>query len=64
MTKRREGKTLEARLREMRERGLIRHLITAEDVAPVVAFLCSPLAISITGEAISVPGGRNADMHY
>jgi enoyl-[acyl-carrier-protein] reductase (NADH) len=30
----------------------------------VVAFLCSPLAISITGEAISVSGGTNSDMHY
>jgi enoyl-[acyl-carrier-protein] reductase (NADH) len=38
--------------------------VTAEDVARVVVFLCSPLAISITGEAISVAGGTNADMHY
>ena len=60
----RQGKTLDATLKELRERSLIRHLITAEDVAQVVAFLCSPLAISITGEAISVSGGRNADMHY
>jgi len=60
----REGKTLEAYLNELREHSLIRHLVTAEDVAHVVAFLCSPLAISITGEAISVGGGRNADMHY
>jgi enoyl-[acyl-carrier-protein] reductase (NADH) len=38
--------------------------VTAEDIASVVAFLCSPLAISITGEAISVSGGGSADMHY
>jgi len=38
--------------------------VAAEDVAQVVTFLCSPLAISITGEAISVSGGVNADMHY
>jgi NAD(P)-dependent dehydrogenase (short-subunit alcohol dehydrogenase family) len=61
---RRLGKTLEAYLEEQRERRLIRHLVTAEDVSYVVAFLCSPLAISITGEAISVSGGRSADMHY
>jgi NAD(P)-dependent dehydrogenase (short-subunit alcohol dehydrogenase family) len=60
----RQGKTLEAYLDELRQRSLIRHLVTAEDVAYVVTFLCSPLAISITGEAFSVSGGVNADMHY
>lgn len=60
----RQGKTLDAYLEELRQRSIIRHLVTAEDVAQVVAFLCSPLAISITGEAISVSGGANADMHY
>ncbi len=60
----REKKTLDAHLMELRQRSLIRYLVTAEDVAHVVAFLCSPLAIGITGEAISVSGGTNADMHY
>jgi len=60
----RQGKALDAYLEELRQRTLIRHLVTAEDVAQVVTFLCSPLAISITGEAISVSGGANADMHY
>ena len=60
----RQGKTLDAYLEELRQRSLIRHLVTAEDVAQVVVFLCSPLAIGITGEAISVYGGGNADMHY
>jgi NAD(P)-dependent dehydrogenase (short-subunit alcohol dehydrogenase family) len=60
----RQGKTLEAYFEELRSRSVIRHLVTAEDVAQVATFLCSPLAISITGEAISVSGGANADMHY
>jgi NAD(P)-dependent dehydrogenase (short-subunit alcohol dehydrogenase family) len=60
----RQGKTLDAYLEELRQRSVIRHLVTAEDVAQVVTFLCSPLAVSITGEAISVSGGANADMHY
>jgi NAD(P)-dependent dehydrogenase (short-subunit alcohol dehydrogenase family) len=60
----RQGKTLEAYLEELRQRSLIRHLVTAEDVAQVAVFLCSPLAIGVTGEAISVSGGANADMHY
>jgi NAD(P)-dependent dehydrogenase (short-subunit alcohol dehydrogenase family) len=60
----RQGKTLEAYLEELRQRSVIRHLVTAEDMANVVVFLCSPLAISVTGEAISVSGGASADMHY
>jgi NAD(P)-dependent dehydrogenase (short-subunit alcohol dehydrogenase family) len=60
----RQGKTLEAYLEELRQHSVIRHLVTAEDMANVVVFLCSPLAISVTGEAISVSGGSNADMHY
>jgi NAD(P)-dependent dehydrogenase (short-subunit alcohol dehydrogenase family) len=60
----RQGKTLDAYLEELRQRSVIRHLVTPEDVAQTVVFLCSPLAISITGEAISVSGGTNADMHY
>src|SRR5262245_22138733 len=60
----REGKSPDAYLEELRQRSPIRHLVNAEDVAQVVTFLCSPLAVSITGEAISVSGGVNADMHY
>jgi NAD(P)-dependent dehydrogenase (short-subunit alcohol dehydrogenase family) len=60
----RQGKTLDVYLDELRQRSLIRHLVTAEDIAYVVTFLCSPLAISVTGEAFSVSGGVNADMHY
>lgn len=60
----RQGKTVDAYLEELRQRSVIRHLVNAENVAQVVTFLCSPLAVSITGEAISVSGGVNADMHY
>jgi NAD(P)-dependent dehydrogenase (short-subunit alcohol dehydrogenase family) len=60
----REGKTVEALMSQQAEATLIRHLITAEDLANVVAFLCSPLAVGITGEAIAVNGGSSADMHY
>jgi NAD(P)-dependent dehydrogenase (short-subunit alcohol dehydrogenase family) len=60
----RQSKNFDTYLEELRQRSVIRHLVTAEDVAQVVTFLCSPLAVSITGEAISVSGGANADMHY
>jgi NAD(P)-dependent dehydrogenase (short-subunit alcohol dehydrogenase family) len=60
----REGTTAELLLNAQAERTLIKHMITAEDVANVVAFLCSPLAIGITGEAIAVNGGSSADVHF
>lgn len=60
----RQGRTLDAYLEELRQRSAIRHLVTAADVAQVVVFLCSPPAIAINGEAISVSGGANADVHY
>jgi NAD(P)-dependent dehydrogenase (short-subunit alcohol dehydrogenase family) len=63
-TAERRGKTLDAYLEELRQRSPIRHLVTVDDVAQVVAFLCSPLSVSINGEAVSVSGGGNADMHY
>ena len=60
----REGTAVEVLLDAQAERTLIKHLVTAEDVANVVAFLCSPLAIGITGEAIAVNGGASADVHF
>jgi NAD(P)-dependent dehydrogenase (short-subunit alcohol dehydrogenase family) len=60
----RQGKTLEEFMEGMRQASVIRHNVTAEDVAAVAVFLASPLAIGITGEAIAVNGGGSADMHY
>jgi len=59
----RDGKTVDALMKEQADRTLIKHLVTAEDVAKVVTFLCSPLAIGITGEAIAVNGGGSPDVH-
>jgi NAD(P)-dependent dehydrogenase (short-subunit alcohol dehydrogenase family) len=60
----REGRPVEEVLKAAAERTLIKHLVTAEDIANVVAFLSSPLSISITGEAFSVGGGAGSDVHY
>ena len=38
------------------ERVSLRRKVTAEDVAAMVAFLCSPAAANISGQAISVDG--------
>ena len=56
--------TLEALLKEQDERTLLKHATTADDIGNVAAFLCSPLAIGITGDAIAVAGGQGADVHF
>ena len=61
---RERGTTVAALLEAETAQTLIKHLVTAEDIANVVAFLCSPLAIGITGEAIAVNGGGSTDVHF
>lgn len=61
---RERGTTVEALLAAEAEQTLMKHLVTAEDIANVAAFLCSPLAIGITGEAIAVNGGGSTDVHF
>ncbi len=59
-----ENKTVEELKQAMDERTLLKHVTTAEDIAYFAAFLASPLAIGMTGEAIAVSGGQSADVHY
>lgn len=61
---RQRGVTLASLLEEQASRTLIKYLVTAEDIANVAVFLCSPLAIGITGEAIAVNGGGSPDVHF
>lgn len=42
----------------------IRHLVTADEVAWVVAFLCSPRSRAINGDAIAAGGGMPRAIHY
>jgi NAD(P)-dependent dehydrogenase (short-subunit alcohol dehydrogenase family) len=42
----------------------LRRLVTAEEVANVVVFLCSPLAVAVTGDAVGVGGGNRGAAHY
>jgi NAD(P)-dependent dehydrogenase (short-subunit alcohol dehydrogenase family) len=59
-----QNTSVEALKQETEERTLLKHATTAEDIGYVAAFLCSPLAIGITGEAIAVAGGQGADVHF
>jgi NAD(P)-dependent dehydrogenase (short-subunit alcohol dehydrogenase family) len=59
-----ENKTVAELKQALDERTLLKHATTAEDIAYFAAFLASPLAIGMTGEAIAVSGGQSADVHY
>jgi len=49
---------------QMAQRILVRRVITAEEVAWVVAFLASPRSVSITGDAVVAGGGLAGAVHY
>ena len=49
---------------EMANLNAIHRLIDAREVADVVAFLASPRAVAITGDAIAVGGGVGRAIHY
>jgi NAD(P)-dependent dehydrogenase (short-subunit alcohol dehydrogenase family) len=58
------GSTTEEVERRFAEGNTIKHLVTAEEVADVVAFLASPRSIAITGDAIAVGGGMPGAIYY
>lgn len=50
-----------------RQQGAQNHMgrsVTAEEIAYVAAFLCSPLSVSITGDIVAATGGRGATVYY
>jgi NAD(P)-dependent dehydrogenase (short-subunit alcohol dehydrogenase family) len=42
----------------------IGRLVTAEEVADVIAFLCSPRSVAINGDAVAAGGGARGAIHY
>jgi NAD(P)-dependent dehydrogenase (short-subunit alcohol dehydrogenase family) len=42
----------------------IGRMVTADEVAAVVAFLASPRSVAITGDAIAAGGGARGQIHY
>ena len=58
------GRT-EAQIRAALEATTSLHrLISPEEVADVVVFLCSRRAVAVTGDAVSVGGGNRGSVHY
>jgi NAD(P)-dependent dehydrogenase (short-subunit alcohol dehydrogenase family) len=49
---------------QMGQGNAIKRMVTGEEIATVIAFLCSPVAVSVTGESISVAGGSNKNVSY
>jgi NAD(P)-dependent dehydrogenase (short-subunit alcohol dehydrogenase family) len=58
------GKTLEEVEADMAQGLAIRRLVLAEDIANLVAFLCSTQAAAVTGESISASGGGSKAVSY
>jgi NAD(P)-dependent dehydrogenase (short-subunit alcohol dehydrogenase family) len=50
--------------RRMAEANLVRRVITAEEVAYVVAFLASPRSVAINGDAVAAGGGVPGAIYY
>ncbi|WP_433506332.1 SDR family NAD(P)-dependent oxidoreductase [Pseudonocardia halophobica] len=42
----------------------LHRLVTPDEVAAVVVFLCSPRAAGVTGDAVTVAGGNRGAVHY
>lgn len=58
------GQTPEAVEKAMASGSALGRLVTAEEVADVVAFLASPRSVCINGDAIACGGGARGSIHY
>lgn len=60
----REGTTTDQLLARLSANSAIGRLVTADEVADVIAFLVSERSAAITGEAIAVSGGVGTSVYY
>ncbi len=58
------GVAVEAIEQRLADDTSIRHIVTAEEVAYVVAFLASPKSVAISGDAVAVGGGKVGAIYY
>jgi NAD(P)-dependent dehydrogenase (short-subunit alcohol dehydrogenase family) len=63
-TAKRRGQTPAEVEAQMNSANLLGRLVDAQEVAWVVAFLCSPRAVAINGDAIVVGGGIRGAIYY
>ncbi len=59
-----EGITIAQAEARFAEPMSIGRLVTAAEVADVVAFLCSPRSVAVNGDAVAVGGGARGAIHY
>ena len=59
-----QGSSPEAVRASLEARTSIGRIVTAEEVADVVTFLCSPRSVAVTGDAITAGGGVRGAIHY
>ena len=59
-----QGSTVLEAEAKMAATNSIKHLVDAQEVAHVVAFLCSPKSRAINGDAIAAGGGAQGSIHY
>ena len=60
----REGLSEEEVERRMAQVNLLGRIVDSADIARVVTFLCSPLAVAINGESIAITGGLRGSIFY
>jgi NAD(P)-dependent dehydrogenase (short-subunit alcohol dehydrogenase family) len=58
------GTTLEELERRLEAGVSIGRLVTAEEVAAVVAFLASPKSVALNGDAVVASGGARGPIYY
>ena len=58
------GTTVEELERALEGGVSIGRLVTAEEVAAVVAFLASPKSVALNGDAVAAGGGARGSIYY
>ncbi len=60
----RDGVTIEEAEQKIAKNNAIKRLVTSEEIASIVTFLCSQQAGCITGEAVAPAGGNSRSVFY